>query len=113
MEFSRAFRGLHPIAEAFLQMVTRRFVVTGMVQGVGFRAALRDEARRHGLSGWVRNRREGSVEALAQGDGEAVEKLLAWAGHGPRGAQVTALRLLTATAEDAAPLAAFEIRPTA
>ncbi len=63
----------------------------GLVQGVGFRASLRAEALRLGLSGWVRNRDDGAVEAVAAGPAEEVEALVAWARRGPadaRGADV-------------------------
>jgi acylphosphatase len=93
-------------------MITRRFRVSGRVQGVGYRAALQDEARLLHVDGWVRNRRDGSVEALAQGNPEAVEALMAWARQGPRGSRVQELSELPATPEDAAPCAGFEIRPT-
>ena len=59
---------------------TRRVhvVVEGRVQGVFFRAYTRNEAIRLGLAGWVRNRHDGSVEALVEGDNPAVEKMLDW-----------------------------------
>jgi acylphosphatase len=56
-----------------------RIEITGHVQGVGFRYAMRAEARRRGVSGWVRNRRDGSVEALLQGEADAVRALVDWA----------------------------------
>ena len=80
---------------------------------MGFRAALRDEARGRKLAGWVRNRRDGSVEALAQGPDAAVAALLDWARRGPPGARVAELRELGPAPEDAAPLHSFEIRPSA
>jgi len=58
---------------------------------VGFRDALRAEALRERVSGWVRNRADGSVEALLQGDDDAVERLVAWARRGPPLAQADAL----------------------
>jgi acylphosphatase len=72
-------------------MVTRQIRVSGRVQGVGYREALRIEAQRAGVSGWVRNRADGSVEALLQGGAEAVERILAWARRGPGMAGVTHL----------------------
>jgi len=62
------------------------------VQGVGFRHALREEARRLGLSGWVRNCADGSLEALLQGENESVAALVAWARRGPRLARVDEVR---------------------
>jgi acylphosphatase len=59
-------------------MIARRLVVSGRVQGVGYRAAMIDVARAIGVSGWVRNRRDGTVEAVMQGDNEQVERMLAW-----------------------------------
>ena len=58
---------------------------------MGFRYALRDEAERLGLTGWVRNRADGSVQALLQGEPAAIERLIAWARRGPPGARVAAL----------------------
>lgn len=72
-------------------MKTRQIRVTGRVQGVGFRYALRDEAQRLGLAGWVRNCSDGSVEALLQGDAQAVDAALRWARRGPRAARVETL----------------------
>ena len=73
-------------------MVTRQIRVSGRVQGVGYRYALRDEARRLGVHGWVRNCADGSVEALLQGDDDAIGALVAWARRGPQAARVDAVR---------------------
>ena len=62
--------------------------VSGRVQGVFFRASAAEEARRLGLAGWVRNRRDGSVEVFAQGAPGAVETLVAWLHEGPPLARV-------------------------
>jgi acylphosphatase len=91
-------------------MVTRHLQISGRVQGVGFRYSMQREAARLGLTGWVRNRRDGSVEALLQGNDEAVATLTAWARRGPAGAQVAELRVASAQAD--ASLAGFEQRPT-
>jgi len=64
-------------------------VVSGRVQGVGFRWSARAEAERLGVAGWVRNRPDGTVEAEVEGSPEAVQGMLAWLGHGPAGARVT------------------------
>ena len=65
-----------------------RVIVTGRVQGVAFRASTVDEAYGHGLTGWVRNRTDGSVELEAQGDEARVQALIAWCAHGPPAARV-------------------------
>jgi acylphosphatase len=69
-------------------MAARRLVVRGRVQGVGFRYAMCREARRLALGGWVRNRGDGSVEAVAVGDAAQLDALQRWAQHGPSGARV-------------------------
>jgi len=71
----------------------RRIVVSGRVQGVGFRYALADEARSRGIRGWVRNRRDGSVEAMLAGDADAVDALVAWARRGPQSARVSSVEI--------------------
>ncbi len=68
-----------------------RAVVRGRVQGVGFRAAATNEARRLRLTGWVRNLFDGTVEVEAQGDDAAVESFLAWLRRGPSYAHVTSV----------------------
>jgi len=94
-------------------MGTRQIRVSGQVQGVGFRYALRDEARRLGLSGWVRNCADGTVEALVQGDDAAVAALVAWARRGPRLARVDDVRDDPATPAHDRPYADFDIWPSA
>jgi acylphosphatase len=93
-----------------LTMLTLELRITGRVQGVGFRYALRDEANRLGINGWVRNRRDGSVEALVQGAPAAVEALVAWARRGPPGSRVC--DVIVAPAQNAQACASFEIRPS-
>lgn len=63
-------------------------IVRGRVQGVFFRAATQREARRLGLTGWVRNRPDGSVEMLAEGDESQLRQLCMWAEKGPSAARV-------------------------
>ena len=58
-------------------------LIEGRVQGVFFRASTRDEARARGLGGWVRNRPDGRVEAVFEGDKPVVENMLAWCRKGP------------------------------
>lgn len=69
-------------------MITRRLMVHGRVQGIGYRYAMLTMARRLGINGWVRNCRDGSVEALIQGPAASVEQLAAWARRGPDAALV-------------------------
>lgn len=69
-------------------MKTLRLVITGRVQGVGFRHFTRDAAARLGLDGWVRNRADGSVEALARGDDAALDAFRAALRRGPPAARV-------------------------
>ncbi|HEY0971169.1 MAG TPA: acylphosphatase [Gemmatimonadales bacterium] len=70
----------------------RRAVVVGRVQGVGFRWFVRQEARRLGLAGWVRNLADGSVELMVAGEESAVRRLLDHVAVGPDAAHVTAVR---------------------
>lgn len=90
-------------------MVSLRLEISGRVQGVGFRYSMREQATRLGVRGWVRNRRDGSVEALAQGESAAVQALIDWTKRGPPGARVTEVK--TSAAEEGAHQA-FELRPT-
>lgn len=66
----------------------RRLVIRGRVQGVGYRAWVEDESSRLGLQGWVRNRRDGSVEALFAGGDDIVATMVASCRHGPPSARV-------------------------
>lgn len=69
--------------------VCKHLTVHGRVQGVGFRYYMIHKAREHGVTGWVRNRHEGTVEAMVQGPAEAVEAMIACAKRGPSQARVT------------------------
>jgi acylphosphatase len=93
-------------------MATRHLIVTGRVQGVGYRDALRDEALRHGLTGWVRNRRDGSVEALLQGTPGGIDAAISWARRGPALARVTDVRTEQAGDEFETAYSSFERWPT-
>ncbi|WP_127472919.1 acylphosphatase [Microbacterium sulfonylureivorans] len=84
-------------------------VVRGDVQGVGYRYTMRMVAREAGVTGWVRNRRDGTVEAEVEGDDGQVDEVLAWMAEGPPGSRVA-----EATVTDAPPAGdrSFEVRPT-
>jgi acylphosphatase len=69
-------------------MIRRHVLVHGIVQGVGFRFSARREAERRGITGWVRNRRDGAVEAEIEGDEASVTAMLDWLATGPPGAVV-------------------------
>ena len=75
-------------------LVARRFVVSGRVQGVGFRYFTQDWALREGATGWVRNLPDGRVEAVFEGVPEAVAALVAWCERGPRFAHVTRVHVV-------------------
>ncbi|HJY77718.1 MAG TPA: acylphosphatase [Burkholderiales bacterium] len=92
-------------------MITRKLRITGRVQGVGFRDALCGEAQARGLAGWVRNRTDGSVEALVQGPPERVAELIAWARRGPPASRVDEVQVVASDGEPAH--VRFERRPTA
>ena len=74
--------------------VRRRVVIRGRVQGVFFRDTCRREARSRGVTGWVRNAEDGSVEAVFEGEPAAVEAMINWSHRGPAGADVTALEVV-------------------
>lgn len=88
--------------------VTKHLIITGRVQGVGFRFYMERKARELGLTGWVRNCRDGSVEAVVQGTTGAVEAMIAWARRGPPSAIVAEVRVTDASGD----YAAFDTRPT-
>ncbi len=69
-------------------MIRTRVVVHGHVQGVFFRDSVRRRAVADGIAGWVRNNRDGTVEAVLEGEADAVERLVAFVHQGPRGARV-------------------------
>lgn len=76
-------------------------IIRGYVQGVGYRASCARQALSLGLTGWVRNDWDGSVEALFEGPSETVERMLAWCWRGPSRAEVTAVEVMDASAEEA------------
>src|SRR4051812_47592397 len=92
--------------------IVRRLQINGRVQGVGYRWSMVEQARGLGLRGWVRNRRDGSVEAVVAGPSSAVERIVAWARHGPPGAAVASVEVFDdGSAFDSR--VQFEQRPTA
>jgi len=91
-----------------MQDLIRHLVVVGRVQGVGFRQGLMRKAAEHGVRGWVRNRVDGTVEALICGAPDAVAAMIAWTRHGPRNAIVERVEVEPGEGE----FATFEMRPT-
>jgi acylphosphatase len=86
--------------------------ITGTVQGVGYRAGFAAQAQSLGLSGWVRNRRDGSVEATAAGSAEALAAIVDWARRGPPASRVREVVIDEAQESDYRP-DRFDILPTA
>jgi acylphosphatase len=84
--------------------------IAGIVQGVGYRAAFAAKARALQLSGWVRNRRDGSVEVTVSGSTGALDSIIDWARRGPPGAQVREISI--AEADDPPAEGKFEILPS-
>ena len=71
-----------------------RLGISGRVQGVSYRLHAQAKARSLGLTGWVRNRDDGRVEALAEGPADALDEFIAWCGSGPQFARVTGVEIL-------------------
>jgi acylphosphatase len=92
-------------------VIARRLRIRGHVQGVCYRESMRQQARALGVTGWVRNRADGSVEAVVQGESAAVERMLDWARRGPPAARVDVVEIEAADGEPVAE--GFEKRPTA
>ena len=88
--------------------VTKHLIVKGRVQGIGFRASMMMEARRLNVTGWVRNRKDGSVEATVHGWPDDVAQLLNWTRRGPPGAHVTNMQVN----ESSGAFDSFEQRPS-
>jgi acylphosphatase len=65
-----------------------QLIVKGRVQGVFFRASAQREARRLGVTGWVKNRADGSIEIVAEGEEDAIKEFVGWSNHGPTAARV-------------------------
>lgn len=96
-------------------MMIRHVTVRGRVQGVGYRAFVEDAAERLGLEGWVRNRRDGSVEAVFAGPEQAVAAAIEACQSGPRGARIEAVDVEEGVSEllQRASGARFAVLPTA
>jgi acylphosphatase len=80
--------------------IIRHVVVRGRVQGVGFRAFVEYEALRRGIEGWVRNRRDGTVEAVFAGPAKSVNEMIETCRHGPLPAHVDAIDQRDATSDE-------------
>jgi acylphosphatase len=89
------------------ETIRRRVVAHGRVQGVFFRDSARERARAHGVSGWIRNRQDGAVEAVLEGPREAVERVMRFLETGPPQAEVERLEVEEETPEG---LSGFEVR---
>jgi acylphosphatase len=90
-------------------MVRRRVIVHGLVQGVGFRLLVRRAAETRAVFGWVRNRGDGTVEAVFEGESEDVESLVRVCGEGPGEAAVARMEVIE---EEPEGLASFNVRAT-
>ncbi|MBK5103843.1 MAG: acylphosphatase [Burkholderiales bacterium] len=88
--------------------MARHVLISGLVQGVGFRYHFMEQAQGLGITGWVRNRRGGRVEAVIAGTPEAVEAMLAWARRGPAAARVERVDV----GETTGSFSSFELRPS-
>jgi acylphosphatase len=87
--------------------VRQRVVIHGHVQGVFFRDSARRKAEGRGVSGWIRNCADGTVEAVFEGEDDAVERLVDWCRKGPRGAEVAHVEVLEEQPEG---LSGFDVR---
>ena len=91
----------------YVETIRRRVVVHGRVQGVFFRESVRRLAVQDGIAGWVRNRADGTVEAVFEGEPDSVERLVAFCREGPRGARVDGVDVAV---EEAEGLVGFTVR---
>jgi acylphosphatase len=89
--------------------LTQHLIIHGRVQGVFFRESMSRQARQLGVTGWVRNCSDGTVEAMVQGDPDAVGQIVAWAGTGPEMARVERVEVSAGSGD----YADFERRDTA
>ena len=91
-----------------MDLVTKRLRIEGLVQGVGFRYFMQRRARSLGVTGWVRNRADGSVEAVVQGSTDTIAAIIALARRGPPSARVTDVRISDTDGR----FEEFDLRPT-
>ena len=89
-------------------MAVKRLRIHGLVQGVGFRYSMANRAKALNVNGWVKNRRDGTVEAMVSGADADVERLIDWARRGPPGAKVTILEI----SDDSGGFDGFDLLPT-
>ena len=90
-------------------IISKHITIRGRVQAVGFRYHMSRVARELGVTGWVRNRGDGSVEAMVAGTPDAVEKIITWARRGPKSALVAGVQIDAGSGS----YAGFETLPTA
>lgn len=88
-------------------MQRRRVIVHGRVQGVGFRWSTQDEATRRGITGWVANRDDDTVQVVIEGETAAIDAMIDWLRRGPRAARVAGLDI---TVEEPEGLSGFDVR---
>jgi acylphosphatase len=91
-----------------MAMIRVHLRISGRVQGVFFRGSTEDEANALGLAGWVRNRSDGTVEVVAEGEARIVERFVAWCHCGPPGARVADVEVTRSEATGEFPR--FEVR---
>ena len=91
--------------------MARHLLITGLVQGVGYRASFEAQARALKLKGWVRNRIDGSVEAMVKGDAQTLDAIVAWARRGPSLARVDDVKVAE-VGDDAVPGDRFDVVAT-
>lgn len=91
-----------------MERITKLLRIEGVVQGVGFRFFMQRKAHALGVTGWVRNRTDGSVEAVVQGSADTISAIISQAKQGPRSAQVTSVKVADAEGQ----FTAFDLLPT-
>lgn len=91
--------------------MAKHLYIEGMVQGVGYRAAFAAQAQALGISGWVRNRADGAVEATVDGEEQTLDQLIQWARRGPPAARVIEISI-TEVSNAHSSVGRMEIRPT-